>query len=140
MLATSGGLRGAPLVGDWDCEQIEQVLANLIGNALKYSPVDRPVRLTGARCGDEVALSVTDEGIGLVPDELTTLFGRLHRTDGARASGLPGTGLGLYLARGIVEAHGGRIEAASAGHGHGALFRVTLLIAGPSATGGDEGT
>jgi signal transduction histidine kinase len=47
---------------------------------------------------------------------------------------------GLYLARGIVEAHGGRSEAASAGHGHDALFRVTLLMAGPSATGGDEGT
>ncbi len=109
-----------------DQDQIERVLANLIGNALKYSPADKPVRITVRRGADGTELSFSDEGIGIPAREISRLFERFYRTPHAQASGLPGTGLGLFICRGIVEAHGGRIWAQSAGEGQGSTFRFTL--------------
>jgi PAS domain S-box-containing protein len=127
-------LADAPLAGDWDRDRVEQVLANLVGNALKYSPADAPVRVAVERASDAVAVSVTDAGRGIAPEELPRVFARFYRAPGAVADGLPGTGLGLYVCRGIVEAHGGRVEASSPGLGRGATFRFVLPVAGP---GGD---
>jgi PAS domain S-box-containing protein len=129
-------LDDAPLAGDWDCDRVEQVLANLVGNALKYSPADSPVRVRVIRAEDAVAVSVADEGLGLDEEELPRVFGRFYRAPGAIASGLPGTGLGLYVCRGIVEAHGGRIECSSPGPGRGATFRFFLPVAGPDDSRG----
>lgn len=119
-------LADAPLAGCWDALRLEQVLANLLDNALKYSPPPERVLVSAERCADGVAVAVRDRGMGIAPADLPLLFRRFSRTPGARASGLPGTGLGLYLCRGIVEAHGGRLWAESAGVGRGATFRFVV--------------
>jgi signal transduction histidine kinase len=126
-------LDDAPLAGQWERARIEQVLANLVRNALKYSPAPAPVEVRAERHGEEIAVSVADRGMGLPSEELPRLFARFHRTPGALASGLPGTGLGLYICRGIVAAHGGRIWAESPGVGEGATFRFTLPVSPPGA-------
>jgi signal transduction histidine kinase len=122
-------LPDAPLAGAWDRTRIEQVLANVVGNALKYSPESERVSVAVARRIQEIEVVVGDRGLGIRPEDLPRLFERFHRTPQALASGLPGTGLGLYICRGIVEAHGGRIWAESAGDGQGARFRFTLPAA-----------
>jgi signal transduction histidine kinase len=115
-----------PLAGDWDGQKIERVLANLLGNALKYSPPSERIRVEAERRGGEILVAVSDNGMGVVAAELSRLFERFHRTPRAQASGLAGTGLGLFICRGIVEAHGGRIWAESPGDGQGTTFRFTL--------------
>ena len=132
-------LPDAPLAGQWERRRVEQVLANLIGNALKYSPAEARVVVSvvrhpfGSAQGrpGAVEVAVADRGIGIPAAELPHLFGRFFRTPQAQASGLPGTGLGLYICRGIVEAHGGRIWAESGGEGQGATFRFTLPTGPP---------
>ena len=107
-----------------DPSRLERVIANLLTNALKYSADDAPVLARLARRGDNVELEVTDRGIGIAPESLTRLFDRYYRTTAgkARAGGL---GLGLYIARLIVEAHGGRIDVVSE-VGQGSTFRMIL--------------
>jgi signal transduction histidine kinase len=129
-------LPDAPLAGEWEKDRIEQVLANLIGNALKYSADTAHVTVAVERRAREVELAVADRGMGIPPEELPRLFERFHRTPEARASGLPGTGLGLYICWGIVVAHGGRIWAESAGSGQGANFHVILPIERPEPAPG----
>ncbi len=74
-------------------------------------------------------MTVSDRGMGIPPEELPRLFERFHRTPQALASGLAGTGLGLYISQGIIAAHGGRIYAESPGNGQGASFNFTLPVA-----------
>jgi signal transduction histidine kinase len=107
-----------------DALRLERVVANLLTNALKYSAEDAPVKVRLARKGNEVELAVVDRGIGIPSESSNLLFQRYYRTSAgkARASGL---GLGLYIARLIVEAHGGRIEVSSE-VGQGSTFKVTL--------------
>jgi signal transduction histidine kinase len=119
-------LPDAPVAGDWDHRRIEQVLANLVGNALKYSPPDTRVDVVVERHDGELALAIQDRGMGIPADELPRLFRRFYRTPGALASGLSGTGLGLYICAGIIAAHGGRIWAESPGADQGTTFRCTL--------------
>jgi len=121
-------LPDAPLAGEWEQKRIEQVLANLVGNALKYSPESERVRVTVERRAGEIEVTVSDRGMGIPPDEFPHLFDRFHRTPQALASGLSGTGLGLYISRGIIAAHGGRIHAESPGRGQGAAFHFTLPV------------
>lgn len=116
----------APLAGEWEQQRVEQVLANLLANALKYSPESERVSVVVERHARDIEVAVADRGMGIPPEELPGLFERFHRTPQARASGLPGTGLGLYICAGIVAAHGGRIWAESPGAGQGATFRFTL--------------
>lgn len=104
------------------------MLANLIGNALKYSPASAPVSVVVQRHPGEIEVAVADEGMGIPAEELPRLFERFHRTPQAQASGLPGTGLGLSICQGIIEIHEGRIWPESAGVGQGATFRFTLPI------------
>lgn len=129
-------LSDAPLAGEWEPQRIEQVLANLVGNALKYSPERERVSVTVDRRAREIEVAVGDRGMGIPPEERPRLFGRFHRTPQALASGLSGTGLGLYIAQGIVAAHGGRIWVESPGEGQGSTFRFTVPVAPPESGGG----
>ena len=109
-----------------DRERIAQVLGNLLGNAARQAPESSPVRIAAEREGAHVAVSVADEGRGIAPERLAHLFRKHART----GEGEPrGSGLGLAICKGLVEAHGGRIRAESAGPGQGARFTFTLPLA-----------
>lgn len=117
-----------------DEERIGQVLLNLVGNALQYTPAGGHVRLT-ARCqGAEVHLRVTDAGIGIAAEHLPLIFTRFYRVDRSRSRAGGGSGIGLTIALHLVEAHGGRIWAESAGPGHGSTFTVAIPIASQPLT------
>jgi two-component system, OmpR family, sensor histidine kinase MtrB len=119
----------APVLLRCDGTRIEQVLNNLVSNALKYSPTGTRVEVTVLREGEEALFSVSDQGIGISQEEQRCLFAPFQRTHGARARA-QGAGLGLSVARRIVEAHGGRIEVDS--HpGKGSVFQVRLPL-GPT--------
>jgi signal transduction histidine kinase/DNA-binding response OmpR family regulator len=109
-----------------DRDRLAQVLANLIGNALKFTPPSRTVTIGATRLRTEshVRFFVADEGPGIAADHLPRLFDRFYRTPDAKQ---PGTGLGLAIARGIVAAHGGSIRARSE-LGHGATFEFTIPV------------
>ena len=116
----------APLAGQWNQQRLEQVLANLVGNALKYSAEGERVNVVVERRATGIEVAVSDRGMGIPATELPRLFERYYRTPQAHASGMAGSGLGLYICRGIIEAHGGRLWAESPGEGQGATFRFTL--------------
>ncbi|MEO8437065.1 MAG: sensor histidine kinase [Chloroflexota bacterium] len=115
------------LIGLWDPGLLRRLVANLVGNALKYSPAPTPVEVSvGSGEGQIARLTVRDRGIGMAPDELDRVFERFARTERARRSGAPGLGLGLYACRGIVSAHGGTIVVTSDGQDRGTTVVVTL--------------
>jgi signal transduction histidine kinase len=118
--------RGLDTSGRWDAEQLRQVVDNLLSNALKYSPPHTPVEVRLYGTATRVGLRVRDRGFGIPPEELPRLFQRYMRTSEAERRGIEGLGLGLYVSRGIVEAHGGRIWAESPGLEQGAAFYVEL--------------
>jgi signal transduction histidine kinase len=118
--------RGPGTRGDWDAAMLDRVIANLLSNAFKYSPESSPVDVTVGADPDRVHLVVRDYGIGLDVEDLAWLFRRYGRGRGATRRGIEGFGLGLYLSHGIVEAHGGRLWAESAGPGHGTAMHVRL--------------
>jgi PAS domain S-box-containing protein len=117
------------LEGVWDEGRLEQVLQNLVQNAVKYSPAGGAVEVTLAVDDRHVRVSVRDEGVGMVADDLPKVFDRFYRTGPLT---LEGTGLGLYICRTIVTAHGGRIWAESPGPGQGSTLAFTLPLAGPT--------
>ncbi|MBL8134601.1 MAG: HAMP domain-containing protein [Anaerolineae bacterium] len=106
-----------------DRERMNQVLANLIGNALRYARSHITLR-AGAERG-AIRLSIEDDGAGIPPEKLPFIFERLYRADESRASGDGESGLGLAIARAIIEAHGGTIQASSAA-GRGTQFTILL--------------
>jgi len=113
-----------PLLVDCDSTRIEQVLTNLVSNALKYSPNGGPVTVDASVVGSDAVVSVTDRGIGISPEDQERIFEPFHRTGESRAL-VPGVGLGLSVARKIVEAHGGHMEVESQ-VGRGSTFRFKL--------------
>ena len=113
-----------PVMGYWDRVRLEEVLDNLVGNAVKYSPAGGEILVQVAGADGEAHLSVTDHGVGVPTEALPQLFERFRRADG---TGLPGLGFGLYIARMLVEAHGGRILVESE-FGRGSTFTVVLPI------------
>jgi signal transduction histidine kinase len=112
-----------------DTDRILQVLMNLLGNALRYTPSGGTVTVTAERDAANVLFNVSDTGIGVAPDHLPHLFERFYRVDKARARALGGSGIGLTIAKALVEAHDGHIWASSPGLGQGATFSFTLPIA-----------
>jgi PAS domain S-box-containing protein len=108
-----------------DRERIEEVLQNLLDNAIKYSPRQRTFTVTSHATGDEVIVSVSDAGMGISLREQEHIFDRFHRVGNRMTQTTPGAGLGLYICRAIVEAHGGRIWVESTLH-EGSTFSFSL--------------
>jgi signal transduction histidine kinase len=102
--------------------RIEQILTNVLENASKYSDDGAPIRIGVAGANGGTVLSIQDRGRGIAPDEIPRLFDRYYQTKRARGAER-GLGLGLYITRGLVEAHGGRIDVESA-PGLGSTFRI----------------
>jgi signal transduction histidine kinase len=111
-----------------DPDRLMQVLDNLLTNAVKYGKPETPVVMSVTPDGDEIAVAVSNEGRTLGSEEIARMFERFQRTPSARLQGIQGVGLGLYIARSLVEAHGGRITADSTPAGV-TTFRFTLPIA-----------
>jgi signal transduction histidine kinase len=117
------------LVAEIDPGRMEQVLTNLLGNAIKYSPVGGSIEIILCESeAQEIFLSVRDHGIGIPAQQQATIFGRFMRANNARACGIGGTGLGLYLSRELVALQDGRIWFEST-EGQGSTFFVALPIA-----------
>ena len=106
-----------------DPARLRQVLANLIDNAIKHSPAGAVVEVEASERDGRLEIGVTDHGIGIANEDQTAIFERFARVAGPDAK--PGTGLGLYIARSIAEAHGGSIAVRSS-PGRGATFTLTL--------------
>ena len=117
-----------------DRRRIVQVLNNLLANAARHTPASAVIRVTAVREAEHVAISVADDGAGVAPGLLPHLF----RRNVGGAGGTASQGLGLALCKGLVEAHGGRIRAASDGPGQGTTITFTIPVA--AAPGGAEGT
>ncbi|MHB9131245.1 MAG: PAS domain-containing protein [Armatimonadota bacterium] len=109
-----------------DSNRLERIMTNLLSNALKYSDPGMAVQLRAHRHDNDVMVSITDQGIGIAPDDLPYLFKRFYRAKGVKK--MEGLGLGLYITRLLVEAHGGRIWVESA-IGKGSTFTFTLPVA-----------
>ena len=116
---------------DADPDRIAQVLRNLLDNAVKYSPDGGLIVVRGEVREEEVVISVADQGVGLTPEHLNRLFEKYFRARSGPARHVAGTGLGLRIARAIVESHGGRIWAESQ-LGVGTTFYFTLPLGGLS--------
>lgn len=120
-----------PIVHEWDGDRIGQVLQNLLANAIKYSPDggEIVVRVADDPERQEVGLSVLDQGMGISPESIPKLFSRFYRAEGSMTAG-EGLGLGLYISRSLVTAHGGQIAVESC-LDQGSTFTVTLPYAVP---------
>jgi two-component system sensor histidine kinase BaeS len=112
-----------------DADRMSQVMLNLLGNALQYTPPGGKVTVRAEAASEMAQVSVTDTGIGIPPEHLAHIFDRFYRVDKSRSrrSG-GGAGIGLTIARHLVEAHGGRIWAESEGEGRGSRFTFTLPL------------
>ena len=126
-----------PLVLWADPVRLDQIVYNLVGNALKYSRDGATVMVAAGRSGDDVFFQVTNQGAELSPDQIRRLFDAYYRTESTQMSSSPGSGLGLYIVKMMVEAHGGEIgvdSSATAGN----RFSVSLPVGDPGqgASGG----
>ena len=113
-----------------DAQRLEQVISNLLSNSVKYAPPETDVVVDLGLAAGQAHIRVTNVGEPIPPDELPFIFNRFARTRAAGASGVTGLGLGLYIARGLVSAHHGRIWVES-GATDGTTFHITLPLDGP---------
>jgi CheY-like chemotaxis protein len=129
--------KGVQLVADFgpdsaefyaDPDRLQQVIWNLLANAIKFTPRDGQVELRVARVKSEVEISVTDTGVGITPDVLPHVFNRFWQADSSITRQQGGLGLGLAIVRHLVEVHGGTVRAFSEGEGKGAKFVVRLPV------------
>lgn len=111
-----------------DEDRIGQVLLNLVGNALQYTPSGGRVIVSAALNNKEINISVSDNGIGISPEHIENIFTRFYRVDKSRSRAGGGSGIGLTIAKYLVEAHGGRIWVESAGSDQGSTFTFSLPI------------
>jgi two-component system, OmpR family, sensor histidine kinase BaeS len=114
------------LMVDVDSARIGQVLGNLLTNALRHTPSGGRVTITARPEPDEVAITITDTGEGILPAQLPHVFERFYRGDTARDRDRSGSGIGLTISKAIIDAHGGTITAHSEGVGQGARFEILL--------------
>lgn len=116
------------VIGTWDARRVEQILTNLIGNAMKYSPDGGSVRIRVGLAPEASAVIVTiqDEGMGIPPEALEHLFERFYRAGNVHS--ISGTGLGLYISKQLAVAHGGDLWAESPGVGKGSSFSLRLPL------------
>jgi len=131
-LSVPATLPPAPL----DFVLIVQVLVNLLDNAIKYSPPGTPIDVSARVAGASLEMTVADRGVGIPQVDLGRVFDKFYRVQ--QAGGAAGTGLGLAICRGIVEAHGGEIQAANR-DGGGTVVTVSLPLAAPGAEDGSAG-
>jgi signal transduction histidine kinase len=125
---------GFPLVSA-DPDRLEQVLTNLVENAAKYaSPTG--IRLEGRSGNDRITISVSDDGPGIPAVDLPKVFEKFYRRDRSRPSGI---GLGLWISRGVVEAHGGHLTVTSQS-GQGSTFTLTIPVEAPEEEKGLDGS
>jgi len=108
-----------------DPQLMEEVLTNLVDNAIKYSPNGGKITVTGESSGEEVRVTIADEGEGIPREDMERIFERFQRTNRSEVKNVKGVGLGLYICKSIIEAHGGRIEVASK-LGKGSQFTFIL--------------
>lgn len=116
-----------------DPQRLSQILGNLVDNALRHTPPGGRVEVRAAVDGAQFTLSVVDSGEGIPAEHLPHVFERFYRADLARDRGYGGGGIGLAIVKALVEAHNGRVAAASDGIGKGAAFTVTLPLAASGA-------
>jgi signal transduction histidine kinase len=121
-----------PVMADRD--KLQQILTNLLGNAVKYSPDGGEIRVSAALVNGRLRLSVIDRGLGISQSELPRLFERFHRVHARSHPEIHGTGLGLYISRRLAELQGGELWAESPGQGMGSSFHLELPLA-PAAEG-----
>jgi signal transduction histidine kinase len=120
-----------PLIVSGDELRLEQVLQNLIQNALKYSPAPEPVRVAVAPRAGEVCVAVRDRGMGIPPDAIPNLFQRFYRAQNVAERHISGMGIGLYVVKEIISLHGGSVAVESA-EGAGSTFTVCLSLEEPA--------
>jgi signal transduction histidine kinase len=124
---------GLPAAIEADESKLSQIVSNLLNNAIKYTPDGGEIRLAAAADGpDHVLITVQDHGIGMTEEQARRLFRKYERIERDAIRGIPGTGLGLYLVKHLVDLHGGAITAESA-PGQGSTFRVRLPLSPPAA-------
>jgi signal transduction histidine kinase len=112
-----------------DEDRAVQILTNLIGNSLQYTPSGGQVTLDVSQVGNEAQFLVKDTGVGIPPEHLAYIFDRFYRVDKSRSrQNSGGSGIGLTIARHLVEAQGGRIWAESKGESKGSVFAFTLPL------------
>ena len=117
-----------PVMVEGDRIQLELALDNLITNAIKYSPMGKPVHVELDKLASEAQVRVIDEGIGIAAHHLAKVFDRFYRVEGGYTRKTPGSGLGLYICKNIVEAHGGRVWGKSK-LGEGSVFTIAIPLA-----------
>ncbi|MEO8902651.1 MAG: ATP-binding protein [Polyangiaceae bacterium] len=121
-----------------DTGRIQQIVWNLLGNAVKFTPKQGQVRVSVARSGSQLEVAVSDTGVGIKRDFLPHVFQQFSQEDGSIRRTHGGLGLGLAITKHLVELHGGEIRAESAGEGHGSRFVVTLPLATDTEPGATD--
>jgi signal transduction histidine kinase len=123
----------APIIVKADRHWLQQVLVNLIGNAIKFSEAQRPVQISAAMTDNQVTIKIVDQGPGIAPEALPKLFNKFSQVSSPAQGNTPGTGLGLYISKAIIEAHRGQIGVESDGvPGRGSAFYFSLPFPVPS--------
>lgn len=125
-----------------DASRVGQVLENLVGNALKYAPPDSPVTVCATASAEWLTVTVDDEGVGIPESDRALVLEPFHRASNVRESSIQGTGLGLYICRRLVEAHGGKLWVTDRPDGRPGTrvsFTLPLLLPIPLGQGRDEG-
>ena len=131
-------LAGRPVQVDGDVVRLEQIFSNVMTNALKYTPAGRQIRVRVEQEDSRAVVRVEDDGIGMTPDVLDTIFDLFTQADESLARSRGGLGLGLPLVKNLVEMHGGTIDAWSEGLGHGSTFAIRLPLTNRVDTELDE--
>ena len=119
----------APLWLEIDAVRIAQAIGNLLHNAAKFTPPGGRIRLQARRAGAELTIAVIDSGVGLTPENLASAFDLFTQGERSLERSQGGLGIGLSLVKGLIEMHGGRVDATSAGPGHGSAFTIVLPLA-----------